>query len=419
MATFPYAGEKVNGIFEIRAFQTSPGKMAVMLLDITQRKQAEEAMHRTSRLEVTTTLAGGIAHEFNNLMVGVLGNAELLKMKLFERPDLEDSLTNICDAAQKAGQLAQQMLAYARGGKYMSEHLSLNDFIHEILRHQERSFPSRIRVDCVLEPQLWTLEADPTQMSQVISNLCANAVESIEDQGEITIKTHNLEVKEGYSCPYPDLKPNHYVSFSIEDTGCGMDSETQSKVFEPFFSTKFRGRGLGLAAVYGIVKNHGGLIKVTSQVDRGSKFEVFLPALLTEKKGLYSREPATLEQTGSKTILVIDDDETVLSVARDILESLGYQVLIASGGEEAIQITRKHPKSIDVALLDMWMPHMRGLEVYPYLKETRPDLKVILCSGYDLDESAQALLDAGAESFLPKPYRIEDISREIQKALAR
>jgi PAS domain S-box-containing protein len=386
-----------------------------MIENIAERKRAEAALQAAARLEATATLAGGIAHQFNNLMCGVLGNAELLQMKLTDRPDMLVGLAQIAASAHRASELAGQLLAFAQGGKYQSKDMSLNETIRETLRMQESALPPSIRVQRELEPTLWAIKADRTQMSQLVMNLYLNAVEAILESGRILITTRNVAGDEPGAPVPPDLKPGRYVCLSVEDTGCGMNPEVRAKVFEPFFTTKFQGRGLGLAAVYGIVKNHGGAISISSEVGQGTTFKVYLPAAESEvKKSLDAtgRIPA-----GSETILVIDDDEVVLSVTQKLLEHLGYRILIAHDGQEALDVARTFEGRIDLAVLDLKMPGMDGSQVYPRLREAQPEIKVIVCSGYELDAASQALLDAGASAFLRKPYRIEALAAEIRKAL--
>ncbi len=385
------------------------------LMNITERKQAEAAMLRASRMEAAATLAGGIAHDFNNLMVGVLGNAELLRMECADRPDTMRKLADIAQSAQRAGELAQQMLAFARGGKYRPKVLSLNDTLRETLRLHQHAFPPRVWITWDIEPKLWNILADPAQMGQVVMNLCINAVEAIQGNGRVTLTTRNLEIDEEFAETHPGLRPGRYAYLSIEDTGCGMSPETQARVFEPFFTTKFQGRGMGLAAIYGIIRNHEGHISVHSEVGRGTTFKIYLPA--TEAEIPAPPKPTREIPTGTETVLVVDDEEMVLEVTRRMLERLGYRVLCAHNGKEAVETARSFDGDIHLALLDMGMPVMGGEEAYPMLMEALPELKVILYSGYEPDSASLALLDAGAKAFLHKPFRVEVLAQAIRKVL--
>lgn len=247
--------------------------------DITANKRAEEAMLRASRLETAATLAGGIAHKINNLMTAAMGYAELVQQQLNDRPDLFKMLATISQSAQQAGDLAQQMLAFAHKGKYLPQPLNLNNTVREVLDLQQRTLPAGIQIEPDLAPDLWTVEADPTQMSQIVLNLLTNAVEAIEDEGKITIVTKQVTVDENLDESLPNLAFGQYVCLSMTDSGHGMSPETLARVFEPFFTTKFQGRGMGLAATFGIVENHGGHISLTSQPGEGTTCKVYLPAI--------------------------------------------------------------------------------------------------------------------------------------------
>jgi PAS domain S-box-containing protein len=382
--------------------------------DITEGKQAEEAVRAASRMEATATLAGGIAHDFNNLMVGVLGNAELLQMHVAHDADAMRMLSTIAKSAQQAGELAHQMLAFARGGKYEPQLMDLNEVIRNTLRLEEHCFPPRIRIERHMDPRLRSIKADPVQIGQVVMNLSINAVEAIPETGRISITTRNVAVGEAASA-HPGMIPGPYVCLAVEDTGHGMGPETVAHVFEPFFTTKFQGRGLGLAAAYGIVKNHGGHILVHSEQGHGARFEVFLPAV--EDKPIPGAKTAA-PTPAAETILVIDDEPIVLNVTREILERLGYHVLCAHDGQEAVGMARTYEGEIHLAVLDMGMPILGGAQAFPLLKAARPMMRVIISSGYELDPAAQTLLDAGASAFIHKPFRSQVLASKIRMALA-
>jgi PAS domain S-box-containing protein len=258
-----------------------PYALCTVATDITERVRGEEAMRQASRLEATATLAGGIAHTVNNLMVSVLGYADILKMDLADRGDVVAMLDSISGSAEQASTLARQMVAYARGGKYISRVVNLDDTVQGVLHAQEQSLPSGVRIAYDAGHELWNVEADPAQMSEVVLNLLTNAVEAVEGNGRITIATRNLPLGKGHAA---DLEPGRYVCLSVQDTGHGMSQEVQSRIFEPFFTTKFQGRGMGLAVVYGIVDNHNGHISVQSEEGQGATFEVYLPATQAEEE---------------------------------------------------------------------------------------------------------------------------------------
>ncbi len=383
--------------------------------DYTRQKQTEAFLLKTSRIEATTTLAAGVAHDFNNLMVGVLGNAELVKMKYKLESKAVTMLDNIINSALKAGDLAKQLLAYAKGGKYRPEIINLNDIIQEVFDFNKSSLPDRIKIEKNIEPELCNVMADPIQINQALMNLCLNSAESIKKEGKIIIVSKNIKVDETFVKQHHGLKEGMYVCVSVEDTGSGMDKETLEKVFEPFFSTKFLGRGLGLATVFGIIKNNGGKIFVNSELDKGTSFQIFLPAI--EVQEIIEEKKNEEVGSGSETILVIDDDFMVLDVTKHILETFGYNVLVAHSGYEAIDICRQFESNIHVALLDIGMPVLGGTEAFPILKDARPNMKIIICSGYELDSETQEILDNGADDFVQKPFKTGSLIQTIKKVL--
>ena len=276
-----YLEERSSPVF--LASDRPPGTVS-FIRDMTQRKRADDALRTVSRMDATATLAGGIAHQFNNLMMIVLGNAELFRHGLSGAltPEQSDHLRQMENAGQRAAELAHQMLTYARGGKYQIEAVNLNSIILEALRLEERIFRPEIKIEHDLEPALWEIMADHTQIRHIITNLLMNAAEAIEEEGRIILTTRNMKIDAPLLGEQVDLQPGPYTCLAVEDTGCGMSAETRARVFEPFFTTKFQGRGLGLAAVYGIVKNHSGHVSVYSEEGQGSAFKIYLPALKPE-----------------------------------------------------------------------------------------------------------------------------------------
>lgn len=390
-------------------------RLVMVVEDLTDSKNAEAAMIRASRLEATTTLAGGIAHDFNNLMSNVLGNAELL----LKRGDCSDEagrmLRTVVKNAERAGELAQLLVAFARGGKYQPDVVDLNDVFKENFLLQESSLPARIDFVHHLQEDIWAVEADAVQIGQVMINLCLNAVDAVSGNGRIVVATANVQVREKDRSRYRSLAPGRYVRLAVKDTGCGMDKATQAKVFEPFFSTKQQGRGLGLSAVFGIVKNHGGEIMIQSRPGGGSTFEVYLPAV--DERAHRKGEIKLDMPRGTETILVIDDDDSVRDITRRILEYLGYKVLVAMEGNEAVELVRRHQGGIHLALLDMGMPNLGGAETFPLLREASRGMKVVIYSGYENDEASKELLSHGASAFIQKPFRMETLARVVRQAL--
>jgi two-component system cell cycle sensor histidine kinase/response regulator CckA len=390
--------------------------------DITEEKRArdesaelEARLRHAHKMEAIATLAGGIAHEFNNALVGISGNIELLQIDLPDNKNIEKYVDRIKNAAYRMAGLTNQLLAYARGGKYQPKTISLNDFVEETLHLIQHSINSAIRLETDLPDGISDVEADATQMQMVLSAVLNNASEAIEGKGRIRIITRNERIDEEFVKTHPDLKPGLYACITIEDEGKGMDEQTRDRVFDPFFTTKFQGRGLSMAAVYGIIRNHGGSISVDSALGKGTVVRIYLPA--EEVQAEPAEETEAEVTTGSGTLLVIEDEDVVIDVIRPMLERLGYRTLLAKTGKDAVDIAKSFDGAIDLAILDIVLPDMGGREVYPLIMEARPNLKVIVCSGYDIDGPAQEILDAGAQAFIQKPFLLETLSKKLKQVL--
>ena len=384
--------------------------------DITERVRGEEILRAASRMEATATLAAGVAHDFNNLMTTILGNAELLLTDP-AFPDAPSRLGQVADAAKRGGALAQQLLAYARGGKYQAQAVNINEVVRQALHLHKHAMPPRVQLEADLDPNAPAIEADPVQIGQVITNLCINASEAIPAVGRLTVRTRQIILTADDAAKRPGTRPGPAVLIQVADTGTGIDQTVLPRIFEPFFSTKFQGRGLGLAAAYGIVKNHRGYIGVDSGLGRGTTFSIYFPAV----NSVPDRPVAAAEPfpTGVETLLLVDDDDAVIDVTRSILERLHYRVLVARHGIEAVEVARTHQGSIELAILDLGMPFAGGAEAFPFLKAARPDMRVMISSGYEMNDVVQGLLAAGADAFLQKPYRVSALARGIRQVLER
>jgi PAS domain S-box-containing protein len=386
------------------------------LVDITEQKLFEQQLFQTQRTEAITTLAGGIAHEFNNALVGVTGNMELLQMKFPDDKNVVKYVDRTKRAARRMTHLTEQLLAYAKGGKYQTQAISPNSFVENILSLIRHNIDSAIQLKTDLAMDACDIEADPTQMQMVLASILSNSAEAIEGPGRIRIVTRNVLINDESPEPVADLKPGSYVCFAIEDDGKGMDEKTRDRIFEPFFTTKFQGRGLGMAAAYGIVRNHEGAIIVDSAPDKGTRVSIYLPT--TEARIEEAEETGVQMVAGAATILVIDDEEIVLDVARAMLEKLGHRVMAARTGKEAIDAARTFDGDIDLALLDIKLPDIEGGQLFPLIRKMRPDMKVVVCSGYSLDTLAQGILDAGAYAFIQKPFSLDTLSATLNEVLA-
>ena len=389
--------------------------VVIVFRDITEKRKTEARLQGAQKMEAIATLAGGIAHEFNNALVGVSGNIELLQMDLPQDGKMDIYVRRMKNATSRMADLTHQLLAYARGGRYQPKTVSLNDFVESTLPLIKHSIDPAIRVETDLPRGISPVEVDFTQMQMVFSAVMHNSAEAMEGEGRIRVITRDEEINEETVEADPSLKPGSYVRLTIEDDGKGMDRETLSRVFEPFFSTKFQGRGMAMAAVYGIVKNHGGSISVDSELGKGTVVQIRLPA--GEVQVEQPKETKGELTTGSGTILLIEDEEVVIEVIRPMLERMGWRILLAKTGMGAIDIARTFDGDIDLAILDIVLPDMVGSQVYPLIMEARPDLKVIVCSGYTLDGPGQEILDAGAQDFVEKPFSLGTLSEKLKRVL--
>jgi PAS domain S-box-containing protein len=364
------------------------------IVDITAQRQAEEEkeklqaqLFQAQKVEAIGTLAGGIAHNFNNLLMGIMGNT-----------------------------LTSQLLGYAREGGYKIVPISLNQLVRDT-SDTLATTKKEIRVHQDLSKDLFGIKADQGQTEQVLMNLYVNAVDAMPGGGDLFLKTMNVTHKQMSDRPYKP-SPGNYVLLTVRDTGMGMDKKTQDRVFDPFFTTKDigKGTGLGLASVYGIIKAHGGYIDVKSKKGHGATFSIYLPA--SHKKGLIEEKqlPEKILK-GKETILLVDDEDMIIDIGQEVLKALGYSVLIATGGKEAVELYKKTWDKIDMVLLDMVMPDMGGGETYDRMREINPDIKVLLLSGYSIDGQAKEILDRGCDGFIQKPFNMRQLSQMIRDVL--
>lgn len=389
----------------------------VVCEDITERKRMEEQLANAQKMEAIGTLAGGIAHDFNNILMGIQGYTSLMLLDTNPSHPHYEKLKRIEDQVNSASELTRQLLGFARGGKYNVKPININKLIEKTSSIFGRT-KKEISIHYTLENDIWTVEADPNQIEQVLLNLYLNAWQAMPDGGDIYLETINVHLEEHQPKAY-FLKPGRYVKISIVDTGIGMDEKTKERIFEPFFTTKEigRGAGLGLAMVYGIIKNHNGFINVISSPGHGTTFEIYLPA---SEKLIEKEEDIKQEiKQGVETILIVDDEANVLEVTKEILESLGYKVYPAENGEKAVAIYKEKRDEINLVILDMIMPGLSGNETFDRIKEIDPSAKIILCSGYSLNVQAQRIMDKGCNGFLQKPFDIIQLSVIIRETLQK
>jgi len=386
-----------------------------ILHDMTGQKQLEKQLRYAQKMEAIGTLAGGIAHDFNNLLMAIQGNASLILLNLNTGHPHYEMMKSIEKQVRSGARLTAQLLGYARKGRYEVKPTNLNHLMRETAEAFSRT-RKEIRVNLDLAGGLYVVEADQGQIEQVLLNLFVNAADAMPGGGQLHVRTRNTTHEALRGRVYRP-RPGNYVLLQCIDSGKGMDKTTQERIFEPFFTTKEMGRGtgLGLASVYGIVKAHNGYIEVESYQGRGTAFSIYLPA--TGKKILDTGDIEQEIMEGTGTILIIDDEAMVLDVGASLLEALGYNVLQAPGGKEAVDICRDHPGPIDLVVLDLIMPDMGGGEVFDRIKEMRPGLKVLLSSGYNVDGQARRILDRGCDGFIQKPFDINQLSAKIKDIL--
>lgn len=388
-------------------------------LELEQRRLQVQLQH-AQKLESLGVLAGGIAHDFNNLLVSILGNASLALEDLSPLSPARESICQIETAAVRAAELCKQMLAYSGKGRFVVTPLNLSELVSEMAHLLQVSLSKKVILRYNLHPQLPSVAADATQVRQVVMNLLTNASEACaEKSGLITISTGTVMVDREYLANtwYEEgLPEGTYVYVEVSDTGCGMSEETRARVFDPFFTTKSTGRGLGMAAVLGIVRGHKGAIKCYSEVGKGTTFKVLFPAVNLPAASLAPR-PTIVERKGTGTVLVVDDEESVRGFTSRALERQGYKVLIARDGLEAVALFRQRCDEIRLVLLDMTMPHLDGEETFRELRRIREDVRVILTSGYNEQEATNRFVGKGLCGFIQKPYRPSDLLVAVRKAL--
>jgi PAS domain S-box-containing protein len=386
--------------------------------DITQEKKLYEQLLRAQKMEAIGTLAGGIAHDFNNLLAAILGYSELLLEEIKEGSELYKPISVIHNAAVRGGELANKILTVTRKEKMETRVVNMNDIIRNTMDLLRRSIPLNIEIVTNLKEKIPLIKADPGQMQQVIMNLAVNARDAMPGGGRLVIETTTVGIENGAANGLP-LNKGGFLKLSISDTGTGIDVETQRRIFDPFFTTKETGKGtgLGLYIVHSIITNHNGYINLYSEPGKGTRFNIYLPVVGSATE---DEEPITIEDIrGEETILVIDDEPNIRELVRDMLEPLGYTVITAEDGNKGIQVFRESKDRISVVILDMIMPKTGGSEVFQALKTIKPDVKVILCSGYSHNgfTGIDKLIKAGAMGFVQKPFTRQTIGQAIRKAL--
>jgi PAS domain S-box-containing protein len=417
----------VQGVFyPVRDANGVISRVILVHLDLTERRRAEEEknklqeqLQQAMKMEAVGRLAGGIAHDFNNLLTTIAGNAELARMDTDSAGGVAQLLDEISKAAESAASLTRQLLSFSRRQIIEPRALNLNDLVENLNKMLARLIGEDVELKAVLGDDLGSVTIDPGQFEQVLVNLAVNARDAMPDGGTLIIETSNAELDEEYCSRHPEARPGRHVLLTVSDTGHGMSEEVKTRIFEPFFTTKPKGMGtgLGLATIFGIVKQAGGVIEIYSEVRQGTTFKIYLPRIGMPPEKLTVGKPSNDLPTGKETILLVEDETSVRGLACAILDRLGYKVLRAANGIEAIQIAQRHGGPIDLLLTDVVMPGMNGRELAERLLRTHPEMKVLYASGYTEDVIVHRGVLEEHLHFIGKPYSLHSLSEKIRETL--
>lgn len=420
----PIAGLRADGEeFPIEASISqieADGKrlFTVIIRDITEKKRLESQFLRVQRMESIGTLAGGIAHDLNNVLSPILTATELLQMRMTDESSLR--LLNIIQTnAIRGGEMIKQVLSFARGVEGEYELLQPNHLIKEIIKILTDTFPKNIEIGFSLAPNLWHVSGDATQLHQVLMNLCVNARDAMPNGGKLRIEAENIEIDEHYARMNVEAKPGRYVRLLVQDTGIGIPGEILDKIFDPFFTTKEHGQGtgLGLSTAAGILRSHGGFVNVYSEIGKGAHFKIYLPASQAAQTAHAPVARPDLPLGQGQLILVVDDEQSIREVARETLTTFGYTVITAADGTEAMALFAEHKNEVKVVMTDMMMPYMDGPATIRALRKMDPEVRIIATSGLKINSRAQEISQLGIGTFLTKPYTAETLLKTLAKIL--
>jgi two-component system, cell cycle sensor histidine kinase and response regulator CckA len=394
--------------------------MLGVIHDITQHRQLEEHLRQSQKMEAVGRLAGGVAHDFNNLLMVIKGNSEMILEQLGVAERSRKNAGEIDRAAEKAASLTRQLLAFSRMQVIQPKALDLNGIVGEMAKMLRRLIGDDIELNIVSGAPLGVVKVDQGQIEQVLMNLVLNARDAMPDGGRLTIETANVSLDENYARLHAAVQPGKYVMMAVSDTGVGMDAETQARVFEPFFTTKElgKGTGLGLATVYGVVKQNGGWIWVYSEPERGTTFKIFLPQIAELVKSTAPSKVVCRPPRGSETILLVEDQDGIRELASEFLRGSGYTILEARDGSEALQVAEQHHGEIDLLVTDVMMPRMGGPELAVRLANIRPHLKVVYMSGYAEYAKDNHKVADSEKVILQKPFTLDTLARKVHEVLA-
>jgi len=389
--------------------------------DVTQRRQIEAQLRQTQKMEAIGTLAGGVAHDFNNILTTIIGYADLMLMDIDTDKPLTEEIEEIKIAGERAAALTRQLLAFSRKQIVEPKIMDLNKLLTGIEKMLVRLIGEDIEILMIQEPALWKVEIDPGQMEQVIMNLAVNAKDAMPSGGKLTIETVNMDLNDNYFDEHGivEKQPGSYVVLTVSDTGIGMDKGVQEHIFDPFYTTKEKGKGtgLGLSTIYGIVKQNNGFIWVYSEPGQGSTFKIYLPKVKRDVKEEEKGQTTVENLSGSETVLIVEDDTSIRKLAQKSLQPHGYRVLVAENGEDALKISKEHEGTIDLIITDVVMPKMGGKETADRLQALHPQMKVIYMSGYTDNAIVRHGVLASGLNFLEKPFSPRALARKVREVL--
>ncbi len=390
-----------------------------LLQDATRQGDLESQLLYAKKMEAVGTLAGGIAHDFNNHLQGISGYIQLLMMRGDRDRTEQGWLLQIERSVKRAAALTKQLLIFSRKEESRLEPIDLNEVVRQAQKTLARTIPESISAELRLAAQLPSVDGDAVQLEHVLFNLGINAKDAMPDGGKIVIETRNVQLDEAFCRNHVGVKPGAYVELTFGDSGHGMDRETLERIFEPFYTTKGVGSGigLGLAIVYGIVQSHHGLILCESNLDKGTTFRVYLPVQESEGAAPAKEERKRGDYRGAETIIIVDDEPDILDIGQNTLEQFGYTVLTVRSGEEAVETYARQGDRIDLVILDLGMPGMGGEKCLRELLRMNPAVKVLIASGYAATQTVHSILEAGATGFMAKPYRLEDMLKKVREVL--
>jgi len=415
-------GIRISCIVTATPFRGPDGELIGIVVnykDITERKRIQQHLQQQERLSAVGQLAAGIAHDFNNILMGIIGNAQLLWTSADVPESAKENLKSIMEEGQRAEHLVRQILDFSRKSITQQMSFDLRSFLKESIKFLRCTIPESCQIILEMAPGDYLVNADRYQIQQVLINLAVNAQDAMPVGGELRFRLSRFTLDSGERPPFSDMQLGEWIVLSVSDTGVGISSEVLPHIYEPFFTTKWveENTGLGLAQVYGIVKQHDGFIDVESQIGEGTTFIIYLPSLDVKKETIEEKATEELLRGRGETILVVEDEPDVLTVIEKMLEQLGYRVLTSANGQEGVKVYDQHKEEIAMVLADMFMPGMSGMGLFHVLKEQDPNVKVVMMSGYSLEKADEELLSHGIVNWVQKPMGFTKLGQIVNKAL--